>query len=239
MPGETAFDRTVGSVRDAIVRVGDTVVDPIVGDDGTIGFVAERNSYRYQVVGYPDAEFFHATFPFSVINQLEGIITVEDAREILAESDQSASNGDDADGTDPAESSSPGGAARRADRTDAAPDGAAPDDDQLVHSAAVAVLEQVDEEEGDAFQYNLTLVLSSSGAGYRFQQNDSGMVTGFQVFTKVFPAESDFSLTTFDRAVERVVTTGISGMSFVNLAFDFPAMVDVDGARGMPPWYIH
>lgn len=204
MASPAPFDSAVNLVRDSIGRIGDAVIEPVVEPNGparTIGFVVQRDSYRYQVVGHPGEAFFHVVFPFSVVNQLEGVITEDDALEIL---DETADAGGDA-----------------------------------THRAARTVLDQLDEDERDALVYNLVIVLSSEGAAFTLEYTESGVVAGFQVFAKVFPYEEQFSLAEFNRTVEAVVNTGISAMILVNLAFDFPTMVDTGDAAGMPPWYIY
>ncbi|MFB6165301.1 MAG: hypothetical protein ABEJ31_09105 [Haloarculaceae archaeon] len=212
MSSDADFDRAVDRVRNFVTRIGDTVAEPIQDrEDGTrtVGFVVERDSYRYQVLGQPGQEFFHVIFPFSIVSQLEGVMTREAAIEILA---------DDEDDLDDV-----------AER--------APEDPR--HNAALRVLNGVAPGEREAFAYYLVIILGSGDAAFVLQNTDTGMVAGFQVFTKVFPYEREFSLTEFNRSVQSVVNTGISAMLFVNFTFDLPSMVDNGGVTGMPPWYIH
>lgn len=212
MSSDADFDRAVERVRNFVTRIGDTVAEPIHDRDGgtrTVGFVVERDSYRYQVLGQPDQEFFHVIFPFSIVSQLEGVMTRDAAIEILAEDEDDIENLEAELTEDPR------------------------------HRAALRVLNQVSEGEREAFSYYLVIILGSGNAAFVLQNTDTGMVAGFQVFTKVFPYEREFSLTEFNRAVQTVVNTGISAMLFVNFTFDMPSMVDNGGVTGMPPWYIH
>lgn len=211
MRSDANFDSAVERIRNYVDRIGDSIDEPIVDPDRggrTIGFAVDRDTYRYQVLGQPTDEFFNVTFPFSIVNQLEQVMTDENAREILAEADDLAEPIDE------------------------------DDEAELRHRAAHAVLDTVSASEREAFVYHLVIILSSPATTFVFQHTDDGMVAGFQVFTKIFPYEQEFSLTTFDSSVQSVVNTGMSGLLFVNLAFDLPSMIDVGGVTGMPLWYI-
>lgn len=210
MRSDANFESAVERIHNYVDRVGDDVVEPITDPDRggrTIGYAAERQTYRYQVVGRPDAEFFDVVFPFSIVSQLEEVMSAENAREILEDA-----------GTLSEEAES--------------------DDQSRRTRAARTVLDDISAAEREAFVYHLVIILSSPATSFVFQHTDTGMVSGFQVTTKLFPYEQEFSLTTFDRAVRAVVNTGMSGLLFVNLAFDMPSLVDVSGVTGMPPWYI-
>lgn len=213
MPSEVEFDCVIMRMEEYIGQMGDSVIDPVVDRGRTVGFIAERASYTYQVVGDPDAEFFHITFPYSLVNQLSGLIEEEDAREILAGEEEPEGN-----------------------------DSEAPPDvsgDELSRLAATAALDRINEENRNAFVYHLVVILSSGSAAYSLQSTESGMVSGFNVSTKTFPYEPGFGLREFDRGIQSVVNTGIGGLIFINQSFDFQSMVDVTEISSMLPRYIH
>lgn len=216
MPSDAEFDCVIMRIEEYIGEVGDSVVDHAVdGDRGTrtVGFIAERTSYTYQVIGSPDTAFFNVTFPYSLVNQLSGLIEDEQAREILAAGEEAPEV--DAQEFDDATS------------------------EELSRRAALAALDRVSQENREAFLYHLVLILSSGQAAYSLQNTDSGMVSGFTVSTKMFPFEDGFGLREFDRNVQAVVNTGIGGLMFINQSFDFQSMIDAADISGILPRYIH
>jgi hypothetical protein len=216
MPSDAEFDCVIVRIEEQIGQVGDAVVEPAIDRDRnsrTVGFVAERTSYTYQVVGSPDTEFFNVTFPYSLVTQLAGLIDEPAAREILeATATRDGETGERADGED------------------------APD---LTTRAALAALDDVSEENREAFLYHLVLVLSSGRAAYSLEHTESGMLSGFTVSTRMFPFEAGYGLREFDRNVQSVVNAGIGALLFVNQAFDFRSMIDAAGVSGILPRYIH
>jgi hypothetical protein len=211
MPSEAKFDCAIISIEEYIRQMGDTVVDPVVDqgeDTRTIGYVAERSSYTYQVVGDPDRAFFQVTFPYSLVNQLSGLIDEDDATAILEAGEES--DGDD-DGTADAE---------RAVQVDESPD-------ELSRRAAVQALNGVSEENREAFVYHLLVILSSGSAAYSLQSTRTGMVSGFTISSKMFPYVERFGLREFDQDVQAVVNTGIGGLTFINQSFEVQSKIEL------------
>jgi hypothetical protein len=221
MPSEAEFDCVVMRLEESIADIGDSVVDPVVDqEDGrTVGYVAERSSYNYQVVGDVDQEFFKITFPYSLVNQLSGLMDERNARAVLAASGQS--DDEDDEETEPA-----------AIQTEESPD-------ELSRRAALETLNNVTEENREAFVYHLLIILSSGSAAYSVQSTETGMVSGFTISTNMFPYGEGFGLREFDRDVQSVVNTGIGGLTFINRSFDFQSMIDAPELTNILPRYIH
>lgn len=214
MPSEVEFDCVVMRTEEYIGQMGDSVIEPIAERGRTIGFLAERSSYTYQVVGDPDTEFLQISFPYSLVNQLSGLIDEEDAIEILSGDDESVEEAD----------------------SDLLSDVS---DDELLRLAAKEALDRVSEDVREAFVYHLVVILSAGSAAYSLQSTEEGMVSGFTVSAKAFPYEPGFGLREFDDRVQAVVNTGIGGLIFINQSFDFQSMIAATEISSMLPRYIH
>jgi hypothetical protein len=100
------------------------------------------------------------------------------------------------------------------------------------YRAARELLNSVDSESMDRFKFELFQGISSTNVSPELKTTDEGAVRNFSVSRLIFPGDSGFSLTEFNRSVMSVVNQGIFGENMANKMMpdiEVPHEKDVSG----------
>lgn len=158
----------------------------------------ERNEGPvYRVVGFPDDRYFEIQSSFNLVGRIAQELDDETATEILAEfggnyeEEYLRSFGEDLD-----------------------------DADIKCIAAALGWLDSLNDEKIDQLIYDLSEIFVSAPVKYRINATESGQgISGFQTRERIFPYESEFSISQFNQAVERVRLPAHLGRLYLDTTF--------------------
>lgn len=110
--------------------------------------------------------------------------------------------------------------------------------EETVPSMALEILKTIPHHQMEQFRYHLIDQISTTDAAYSLMTEDK-VVYGFRVSRDVFPLDDGYNLTEFSHTAQTVVSSGLSGVKFVNKAFNFEDLVENELGDSENQRYIH
>lgn len=206
---EDALERT----RELIERTGDDVVDDIddTDDDGrrVLGFACQHGNNGYTVYTRPENEFFTVQFEYSVLGDYIRQQLESDFEDLIDEGQEQPTVEIDPEDEEEFE--------------------------QQIESARTELrneLRAIDESQAFELLFKLSQQIVSPNTAHQIETTEDGRVTGFRVQKKVYPYRDDFDIKEVGDAIQAVISQGIPGRMFIQMAYGFRAGAVDSGEAG-------
>ncbi|WP_155118381.1 hypothetical protein [Halorubrum sp. BV1] len=213
--GETSSG--IENIKKYVVDIGDEVVseETIEADNGQVPIlICGHGDTPYTILDVHDKPFFVIRYRYSLIEKIATSLSDEIIEErtgmspedgefrSLASASEEELGGDAVDATDEPESELV----------------TAQEDDEFPPAviAAIDILESMDEEVLQRFGLNLFQELSHPEVATQLTYTPNDYFQGFQINRKIFPEDSGFSLTDFNRSVQAVISLGAFGNNWIS-----------------------